>query len=186
MATSNAASTATEAALDEAGRVVKRQRTCSERVCESLDQLIALALKARAGVAAGEADAVAKLQSAAPPLLASMNASTKELHGAVNKLSKALDRAFDNVTDVCSALRDVHLDQTLLNKVRWAAMSPPTPIPTPTHPHPHFTDTSWAVYLLRYATLCLTWAVSLITPCHRSTPPGYRRAPVPLRALSLG
>jgi hypothetical protein len=84
-------STNIQAALDEAGKVVKKQKTCGSKVDASLDKLIAAALAARQALAAGAGDAV--LSGLAQQLeemgsIKEMNAHTKDLHSSISKLSK--------------------------------------------------------------------------------------------------
>jgi hypothetical protein len=80
-----------QAALDEAGKVVKKQRTCAERVDGCIDQLISLVMATRARLAAGQhIGAVKELQQHIQKLglEKEMNSQTKELHTAVGKLNK--------------------------------------------------------------------------------------------------
>eukprot|EP00879_Flechtneria_rotunda_P020971 GHRR01022082.1.p1 GENE.GHRR01022082.1~~GHRR01022082.1.p1 ORF type:complete len:278 (+),score=107.40 GHRR01022082.1:190-1023(+) len=108
-----------QAALDEAGKVVKKQKLCTAKVGDSLDKLIELVQSCWAKLSAGSANAIRELQAQAEKqgLMKDMNSSTKELHSSINKLSKALDKAFDNQQDVCKALREASFDQQTLNKV---------------------------------------------------------------------
>lgn len=80
-----------ETALEEAGKVVKRQKLCSSKVADGLDKLIALVNASRANLVAGDEAALSELQARAEQagLLKDMNASTKELHKSINNLSKA-------------------------------------------------------------------------------------------------
>lgn len=80
-----------DAALDEAGKVIKKQKLCASRVSDCLDQLITLAQQSRQQLAAGaDGDVLQQLQAQAEKqgLLKEMNSSTKELHSSINKLSK--------------------------------------------------------------------------------------------------
>lgn len=79
-----------DVALDEAGKVIKKQKVCATRVADSLDKLIQLAQQSRQQLAAGSSDAIQQLQAQAEQLglLKDMNSSTKELHSSINKLSK--------------------------------------------------------------------------------------------------
>jgi hypothetical protein len=90
-----ATTAALQAALDEAGKVAKKQRGASLRVADSLDRLIALAQGARdaAAAAAGGAGGAAALpqlqaQVAAAGLEKEMSSATRELHSGINKLGK--------------------------------------------------------------------------------------------------
>lgn len=78
------------AAIDEAGKVTKKQKLCAGKVSDALDRLIQLAQQSRQQLEAGSDDAIAQLQSQAEQLglLKEMNSSTKELHSSINKLSK--------------------------------------------------------------------------------------------------
>lgn len=80
-----------QAALDDAQRVVKKQKVCAERVDGCIDQLISLVLAARAELASGpKPRAVKELQKKIQKLglEKEMNSQTKELHVAVGKLNK--------------------------------------------------------------------------------------------------
>ena len=80
-----------QAALDEAGKVVKKQKTCSERVDGSIDQLISLVLATRARLASGpQPGAIKELKTQVQKLELEkeMNSQTKELHTAIGKLNK--------------------------------------------------------------------------------------------------
>lgn len=83
------------AAIDEAGKVTKKQKLCAGKVSDALDRLIQLAQQSRQQLEAGSGDATAHLQSQAEQLglLKEMNSSTKELHSSINKLSKVRGRA---------------------------------------------------------------------------------------------
>eukprot|EP00879_Flechtneria_rotunda_P028898 GHRR01031133.1.p1 GENE.GHRR01031133.1~~GHRR01031133.1.p1 ORF type:complete len:114 (+),score=35.16 GHRR01031133.1:190-531(+) len=79
-----------QAALDEAGKVVKKQKLCTAKVGDSLDKLIELVQSCWAKLSAGSANAIRELQAQAEKqgLMKDMNSSTKELHSSINKLSK--------------------------------------------------------------------------------------------------
>lgn len=79
-----------DAALDEAGKVIKKQKLSAGKVSDCLDKLIHLTQQSRQQLAAGSSDAVLQLQSQAEQLglLKEMNSSTKELHSSISKLSK--------------------------------------------------------------------------------------------------
>lgn len=82
------------AALDEAGKVVKKQKTCETKVAQSLDSVIALVAKARDKLASGSVSDPSALVSDLSKQIEELGfskdlaSSTKELHGTVNKLSK--------------------------------------------------------------------------------------------------
>lgn len=79
-----------EAAIDEAGKVIKRQRVSAGKVADSVDKLIQLAQQARQQLAAGNSDAIQQLQAQAEQLglLKEMHNSTKEFHSSISKLNK--------------------------------------------------------------------------------------------------
>lgn len=81
---------AMEAALDDAGKVFKKQRACAERVGACVDQLISLANAARAQASSGAPGPLASLKDQVQKLgiEKDMNNQTKELHAAVGKLNK--------------------------------------------------------------------------------------------------
>lgn len=111
-----------QAALDEAGKVVKKQRLCAAKVGDAMQQLLDAATAARGAVASGTTTAqaaIGQLQAQVEQLglVRDMNSSTKDLHSAINKLSKALDKAVDMQQDICRGMRDWQFDQQLLNKV---------------------------------------------------------------------
>lgn len=81
-----------QSALDEAGKVVKKQKVCSTKIDECLNQLITLVRAAKERVEAGNAvQSPKELQKKLEQLglTKEMNNQTKDLHSAVNKLSKA-------------------------------------------------------------------------------------------------
>ncbi|KAG1666178.1 hypothetical protein FOA52_012025 [Chlamydomonas sp. UWO 241] len=87
--------------------------------------MIAAVTEARAALTRGSVgvcmeDAVlaalkAKLDSAEP--LEAAVSQTKDLHSAVGKLGKALDKAMDMQLDICKAMRDTPLDEANMNLV---------------------------------------------------------------------
>lgn len=79
-----------QAALDEAGKVIKKQKLSASKVSDCLDKLLQLAQQSRQQLAAGSNDAIQQLQAQAEQLglVKEMNNSTKELHSSINKLSK--------------------------------------------------------------------------------------------------
>lgn len=79
-----------EAALDEAGKVIKKQKVCAAKVSDCIDRLIQLAQASRLQLASGTEDAIEQLQAHAEQLglVKEANSSTKELHSSINKLSK--------------------------------------------------------------------------------------------------
>jgi hypothetical protein len=78
-----------DTALDEAGKVCKKQKLCGAKVSDCMDKLIAMVKASRDKAAAGSGDAIQQLITEAEgDLLKEMNSSTKELHSSINKLSK--------------------------------------------------------------------------------------------------
>jgi hypothetical protein len=79
-----------EAALDEAGKVIKKQKVSAGKVSDALDKLIQLAQQSRQQLAAGSSDVINQLKAQAEQLglVKEMNSSTKEFHSSINKLSK--------------------------------------------------------------------------------------------------
>lgn len=90
----SAAVVAIQAALDDSGKVVKKQRSCETQVEKSLAQLIDAVASARAEVASEDCldpdnvikELRQKIDSQA--LISDMISQTKDLHTAVGKLSK--------------------------------------------------------------------------------------------------
>lgn len=84
-------STSLQVALDDAGKVLKKQKTCAARTDACVEQLISLVAAARAQlVAGGSPQVVSDLQEQVKKLglEKEMTSQTKELHTAVGKLSK--------------------------------------------------------------------------------------------------
>ena len=86
-------------------RVLKKQKLCTSLTASALDAALAAVEAARADAARGDAGALRTAADAlsAADTAASLAAATKELHGAVGRLGKALDGAF--VPDPCAAAR---------------------------------------------------------------------------------
>lgn len=93
-----------DVALDEAGKVIKKQKVSEGKVSDSLDKLITLAQQAQQQLAAGSSDAVQQLKAQAEQLglIKEMNNSTKELHSSINKLSKVRGR--EGIAGCCSCI----------------------------------------------------------------------------------
>ncbi|KAK9829893.1 hypothetical protein WJX72_008513 [[Myrmecia] bisecta] len=110
-----------QAALKEAERVVKKQKTCASKTIDAVDTLIREIAAARKRILAEQnTDAGSVLQELHKKLdrldlTSQLAKETKDLHSAVNKLSKALDKAF--VPDICKASREVQFDKGTLNQV---------------------------------------------------------------------
>lgn len=110
-----------ETTLKEVDRVAKKQKTCSSKTADALAKLIKAVDKARSQVQQGDASQV---QAVLAELLnevsrlgtsAQLASETKDLHGAVSKLGKVVDRHYS--TDVCKAARETELDRLALNQV---------------------------------------------------------------------
>ncbi|EIE20259.1 hypothetical protein COCSUDRAFT_37929 [Coccomyxa subellipsoidea C-169] len=106
------------AALKDAERVCKKQKLCACKTAQCIDKL---AEALRAAEFDSPDDALCpdglheRLLNPAEKLLKDLTESTKDLHSAVNKLGKAVDKTF--VQDICAAIRPVDFDQPTLNKV---------------------------------------------------------------------
>jgi len=114
-----------EAAQGEAQKVVKKQKVCEGKVNRSVQDMIDLVTQARSVMSAGGeggeppeavlAQLRSKLASDGP--LSAATDSTKDLHSAVGKLGKALDKAMDMDLDICKAMRDVQPDEASMSLV---------------------------------------------------------------------
>jgi hypothetical protein len=121
-ATSNGTtSTPIEAALKEADRVIKRQKTCAAKtsgilykIIHSLEQSIKHLSEDDTLDPAATVDELAKTLDALDAVSA-ISADTKELHGAIGKLGKIVEKDFD--TDICASLRQIPMDRGILDKI---------------------------------------------------------------------
>ncbi|KAL4447903.1 hypothetical protein ABPG75_005122 [Micractinium tetrahymenae] len=111
-----------EAALNEADKAAKKQKVCAAASADAVNRLLQALQRARARLLADPGASpqavLAELQAelAGAELAAGMTGATKELHGAVSKLGKIVDRAFSQ--DISKAYRaDRPLDQRALNQV---------------------------------------------------------------------
>lgn len=107
-------------AAAEAARVAKKQRTTASSSEDALQQLIDAVGQAQARLQEPGSDVAATLQDlhsrlAQLNLAARLAADTKELHGAVSRLGKVVDRHFS--LDICKAVRETELDAGALNQV---------------------------------------------------------------------
>ncbi|CAK0782608.1 hypothetical protein CVIRNUC_005811 [Coccomyxa viridis] len=107
-------------ALKEAEKVVKRQRASASKTDDCLDKLIQEVAEARKQISAPGANVNAMMRGLNEnvnkrDIIKDIADYTKELHGAVNKLGKAVDKAF--VQDICAALRPVQLDEGIIDQV---------------------------------------------------------------------
>lgn len=115
-----------DAAVSEVHKVVKKQKTSEAKVDKSLQDLIDLVTEARNSLSDASTCPEQVLQElgkrieAAGPIDSAVS-YTKELHSAIGKLGKALDKAkeqgMDIQLDVCKAMRDVPMDEGPLNQV---------------------------------------------------------------------
>jgi len=115
------ASTPIEAALMEADRVIKRQKTCAAKtsgilfkIIHALEQTIEHLSEDATLDPAAAVDDLAKTLDALDAVSA-INADTKELHGAIGKLGKLVEKDFD--IDVCASLRQIPMDRGILDKI---------------------------------------------------------------------
>ncbi|KAL4529565.1 hypothetical protein Ndes2526B_g04372 [Nannochloris sp. 'desiccata'] len=116
-----ATSTPIEAALKEADRVIKRQKTCAAKTSGTLYKIIQSVEKSIKDLSedatldpAAVIDELSKTLDALDAVSV-MSADTKELHGAVGKLGKIVDIDFD--TDICASLRQIPMDRGILDKI---------------------------------------------------------------------
>ena len=83
-----------ESALDEAGKVVKRQKVCGQKVADSIDALLQLLFTARNELASVKCvdpeRVVSTLQIAVAGPLKEATAQTKDVHSAIAKLGKVI------------------------------------------------------------------------------------------------
>ncbi|MEW5312091.1 MAG: hypothetical protein WDW38_003745 [Sanguina aurantia] len=119
-----------QSALDEAIKVVKRQKLCDTKSESCIDRLIELVRSSQIQLESNEsldADKVmATLRQQAQKLGTSkeLASQTKELHLGITRLSKALDKCFDQQVDVCKAMRDCSFDTAALHKLREHNVEP--------------------------------------------------------------
>lgn len=143
-----------QGALDEAGKVVKRQKTCEAKVEQCLDQLIDLVSKCRdealSVACPGPAAALSELEGRLGELglIKDMNGQTKDLHSAVTKFSKVRKLsmeglpekwwpALDTLDGYGAALLPSSLLPTLLcTDLCWPPENPKPSLPSPSLPGP--------------------------------------------------
>ena len=143
------ASGALSAALEDAERVVKKQRTCETRTDELLDQLISMVLATKAQLETEGAQqqqqqpaagALAALQQQVQKLgiEKEMNSQTKELHAAVGKLGKVRNvraprlRVWRRACAQCSGAKQ--------QRAFLFALRSLNPLATAPHSHLHLLD----------------------------------------------
>lgn len=106
-------------ALKEADKVSKKQKTCAAKTSGMFYKLIHDVEQCIKQIsdASDPQKAIEEMASHIEQLdpIPEMTSETKELHGAVSKLSKTIEKSFS--LDVCGALRDVPLDKHTLNTV---------------------------------------------------------------------
>lgn len=112
-----------EAALKEVDKASKKQKVCTATTADAINKMLQALQKARLRLlddaAANTQQVLAELHAelAAADVARAMTADTKELHGAVSKLGKIVDRAF-NGQDISKAYKsDRPLSQQALNQV---------------------------------------------------------------------
>ena len=99
-----------QAACDEAGRVVKRQKLCAAKTDELLEKLVNLLTSTRTQVASTNSSApLSELAKQLEKLgvVKELNTSTKDLHSSVGKLSKV----GSHMTAICTT----HIDRPSLD-----------------------------------------------------------------------
>ncbi|KAK9833790.1 hypothetical protein WJX74_005894 [Apatococcus lobatus] len=108
-----------QAAIKEAERVSKKQKTCNTKTNDSLSNLLDELTAAKHRIASeGSSEAVLRdLNKRLGQLntVHTISEQTKDLHSTVNKLSKAIDKAF--VPDICKASKGKRFDEAVLNQV---------------------------------------------------------------------
>jgi hypothetical protein len=114
-------STPIEAALKEADRVIKRQKTCAAKTSGTLYKIIHSLEQSIERLSADDtldpATAVDELAKTLDALdaVSAISADTKELHGAIGKLGKIVDKDF--ATDICASLRQIPMDRGILDRI---------------------------------------------------------------------
>lgn len=112
-----------QVALEDAGKVLKKQKTCSSKSDESLDVLIGWITQLQKDLESGKAESRGaaldelKKRLKERDIVQELNSYTKDLHSGINRLGKALDKAFDGHPDICKTLRSVEMDADTLNQV---------------------------------------------------------------------
>ena len=110
-----------DVAIKEAGRVIKRQKTCAAKTSGTLHKIIHQIQQCIHHISddpsVDPVAAVDELSRALEELdsIATISSDTKELHGAVGKLGKFVDKEFS--TDICGAMRQVPLDRHIFDRV---------------------------------------------------------------------
>ena len=102
-----------QAALDEAGKAVKKQKTCAEKSSAVVDRMEGMVSAAIAQLEAGmdvDSEVTAKVsaelykQLEEAGCVKELNSLTKDLHGAVGKLGKAREGGAPRARVVCCGL----------------------------------------------------------------------------------
>jgi len=112
-----------DALYKECERVCKKQRTCAQKTAESISRLIDECNTAKNRLAAeglsssDQTNALQELQQriGVVDFPNSVAAQQKELHGALNRFGKSIEKNF--VSDITKAMRDNRFDRHLLNQV---------------------------------------------------------------------
>lgn len=110
-----------DSAIVEADRVIKRQKTCAARTSGTLFKVIHNIEQCMHRISDDpNVDPVAAVEELARAIaefdpVSTISSDTKELHGAVGKLGKSVDKEFS--TDICGAMRQVPLDRHILDRV---------------------------------------------------------------------
>eukprot|EP00798_Chlamydomonas_sp_ICE-L_P020453 gene20453-27241_t len=108
-----------ESALEEAEKVVKRQKVCESKVSDSLDIIIESFTKARDALEAGAGveQLMPELQASTAAKLKDATSQVKDLHTSIGKLGKILDKLGEGQPDLCKALRNIPMDKASLKQV---------------------------------------------------------------------
>ena len=109
--------------LEEADRLVKRQKVCSTKTTDVMNSLIEQVEKCIEAISSSEAASVAQQQIVERMLeevekidaVGVISKTTKELHGSVSKLGKAVEKAFS--LDIMAAMRETEMDKDIIDKI---------------------------------------------------------------------
>ncbi|GIL82454.1 hypothetical protein Vretimale_11896 [Volvox reticuliferus] len=101
-----------QAALEEASKCIKRQKTCALKSDAVLDKIIGMVTAAQKELendaeGSDPEDTLTRLHKSIEDagVFKELNSTTKDLHTSIAKLGKSLEKAFDMDADVCRALR---------------------------------------------------------------------------------
>ncbi|GFH15189.1 lisH domain-containing protein, partial [Haematococcus lacustris] len=107
--------------LYEADNARKRQKMTAEGVDACLERLLMAATQAKLQLSSGKTSpraVISGVKTQMSTIMAQANTQTKELHSAVSKLSKCVDKLVDGSgSDLGKVLRDVEMDPSTLDQV---------------------------------------------------------------------